>query len=192
MMNEIIDLLQKIVRNTSNNVEWLRTIIATIIGIVVGSMITDIFQRIGKIHIECIRADQKYYSGKMNASNKENEVGIYFDPQKAICFIDLLIYNTAKSRKIIKKIIVDIYYHGKIVDGSYLFENSIKSDNKINVINVDSGSISEKRLFFQIEKNVLEKIDKECNKKNRIKLYLRYEIPRILLRRKRYKLFDIY
>ena len=191
-MNEIIKLLQKIVQNTSNNSEWLRTIIATIIGIIVGSIVTEVFQRIGKIKFECIKADQKYYSGKRDSSNQEVEVRIYSNPIKAICFIDLLIYNTAKTRKIIKKIIVNIYYHGERVDGSYLYEKSIKSENKVNIINVDSGSILEKRFFFQIENDVLKKIDKESNKKNRIKLYLEYEEPRIIFKIKRYKLFDIY
>ncbi len=188
-MDQVISLLQKISNQIEQgNVDWIKTLISTLAGLIVGTLMNEVFQRIGKIKIECNRAEQIFYKKEKGPRGSEIKVNINENPEYAKCYVDVTMYNTSKNRKILKNIKITVYKKWKIIDHYFVFNKAIGIE-KINIINIDDKSIKEFKLEFKLDKRVMTNI---TDLKNSIKIYLCYNTEAIIFKSKKFKLFKLW
>jgi len=188
-LDQVIILLQKIsTQIEQGNIDWIKTIISTIIGLIVGTFLSEITQRIGKVKIECNKADQKYYKNERDKELNEILTTIDDNPAYAKCYTNVTMYNTSKNRKILKNINVEAVKNRKRIEIYFIFNKDIGKD-KVNIINIEDKSIKEFEFAFKLDKKVIDKIS---DSKNVIKIYLHYRTEAVLFNNRKYKLFELW
>ena len=162
MENEIIGKLDNIIALLSKSNSWLQNLLSTVIGVILGTVLTLINQKSGSLKCYIVSYTTRF--NKVIAHLPE-EVNVDDDPESCEIKIAVDFQNTMQHAIGLRDVFLEIY-HGKEDYEQYtLKDNETRRPgncgiyyDELNVINIESNCVKRKDLLVWLDKNQVKQL----------------------------------